>query len=67
MTPETQRIIELCKQAVAEAIERHRRLGQSIVVWRDGQVVTIEAEDIPPLVQSKIGAPSGSNPKSKIE
>lgn len=58
MTPETQRIIELGKQAVAEAIEKHRRLGQSIVVWRDGQVVTIEAEDIPPMVtppvQSKI-------------
>ena len=23
------------KEAVAEAIERHRRLGQSIAVWKD--------------------------------
>ena len=36
------------QQAVAEAIERHRRLGESIVIWRDGQIVTLTADEIPP-------------------
>jgi len=37
------------KAAIAEAIEKHRRLGQSIRIWRDGKVVTITAAEIPPL------------------
>lgn len=37
------------KTAIAQAIERHRRLGESIAVWRDGQVVIIPADQIPPL------------------
>ncbi|TAG90167.1 MAG: hypothetical protein EAZ09_23205 [Oscillatoriales cyanobacterium] len=37
------------KAAIAEAIEKHRRLGQSISVWRDGKIVTITAAEIPPL------------------
>ena len=35
------------KAAVAEAIENHRRAGQSIAVWRDGQVVILTADQIP--------------------
>lgn len=27
-------------------LERHKKLGNSIVVWRDGKVVEIPAEDI---------------------
>ena len=38
---------ELVKTAVANAIEEHRRMGRSIVVWRDGKVVTIPPEEIP--------------------
>ncbi|NEQ66998.1 MAG: hypothetical protein F6K21_16125 [Symploca sp. SIO2D2] len=34
------------KAAVQEAIEKHRRLGQSISIWRDGKVVTLTAEQI---------------------
>ncbi len=34
------------KAAVAQAIEKHRKLGQSISIWRDGQVVTLTAEQI---------------------
>jgi hypothetical protein len=41
------------KLAVAEAIERHRRLGQSISIWKDGQVVTLTADQIPPLDSAK--------------
>ncbi len=37
------------KQAIAKAIERHRRLGESISIWQDGKVVTITADRIPPL------------------
>lgn len=37
------------KEAITQAIERHRRLGQSIAVWQDGKVVILEAEQIPPL------------------
>ncbi|MHC5720566.1 MAG: hypothetical protein ACYTX0_53235, partial [Nostoc sp.] len=34
------------KLAVAKAIERHRRLGESISIWQDGQVVTLTADQI---------------------
>ena len=37
------------KAAIAEAIERHRKLEQSISIWKDGKVVTLTAEEIPPL------------------
>lgn len=37
------------KLAVAEAIERHRRLGESISFIKDGQIVTLTADQIPPL------------------
>lgn len=34
-------------EAVREAVLRHKRLGESIVVWRDGRVLEIAPEDIP--------------------
>jgi hypothetical protein len=34
------------RQAVTEALIRHKRLGTPIVVWRDGKVVWIPAEEI---------------------
>ncbi len=37
------------KLAIAKAIERHRRLGESISIWQDGQVVTLTADQIPSL------------------
>ncbi len=37
------------KLAIAKAIERHRRLGESISIWQDGKVVTLTADQIPPL------------------
>ncbi len=33
--------------AVRDALRRHKRLGQSVVVWQDGKVVTLAPEDIP--------------------
>lgn len=41
------------KAAVAEAIEKHRRLGQSISIWQDGRIVTLTADKIPPLESEK--------------
>ena len=38
---EDQSMLETLKQAVAEALERKRRLGQYAVVWRDGKPVMI--------------------------
>ena len=39
------------KSAVAAAIERHRKLGESIAVWQDGKVVILTADRIPPITQ----------------
>ncbi len=38
------------KAAIAQAIERHRKLGESIAVWKDGNVVILAADQIP-LIQ----------------
>jgi hypothetical protein len=46
------RLIETgVKEAIAKAIERHKRLGESIAIWRDGQVVIIPPEEISTLRQ----------------
>lgn len=35
------------KIAIAKALDRHRKLGESISIWQDGKVVTLTAEEIP--------------------
>jgi len=35
------------RRAGRDALREHKRRGESIVVWKDGRVVTIKAEDIP--------------------
>ncbi|KAM3100634.1 hypothetical protein ACKFKF_11440 [Phormidesmis sp. 146-12] len=42
-----QKIKEGVKVAIAQALKRHRRLGESIAVWQDGKVVILEADEIP--------------------
>lgn len=37
---------EALKKAVANAIADHKRFGDSIVIWRDGKVVKIPADQI---------------------
>ena len=32
------------KAAIAEAIEKHRRLGESISILKDGEIVTLTAD-----------------------
>ena len=33
--------------AVARALERHKKLGESVVVWKDGKVVMLKPSQIP--------------------
>jgi hypothetical protein len=35
------------KQAVREAMIRHKKEGNSVVSWQDGKIVRIKPEDIP--------------------
>jgi len=44
LSADDQRALDALRSAVAEALERKRRLGQYAVIWRDGQVVRIEPE-----------------------
>ena len=41
------RIQRALARAVRDAVMRHKRLGNPIAAWRDGQVVWIQPEDIP--------------------
>ena len=42
--PKEQQILDSLTNAVAEALERKRRLGQYAVVWRDGRPVILGEE-----------------------
>jgi hypothetical protein len=35
--------------AIAQAIERHRKLEEAIAVWQDGEVVVLTADQIPQM------------------
>lgn len=42
------RLIEAgVKEAIAKALERHKLLGESIAVWKDGKVTILSAAEIP--------------------
>jgi hypothetical protein len=51
--PLSQLLLSGIQEAVAQAIERHRRLGQSIAVMRNDQVVILTPEEIEPLVDDR--------------
>ena len=38
----------LAKEATLNAIEEHRRMGRSIVVWQDGRVVRVPPSQLTP-------------------
>ena len=59
------------REAVREALIRHKKLGESIVVWKDGKVVWVppeeievadlDADDLDPAGDgSRTGEPGGS-------
>jgi hypothetical protein len=39
-------IDEALRDAVREALLRHKKLGNSIVVWREGRIVHVPADEI---------------------
>ncbi len=39
------------RRAVRQALLEHKRRGEPIVVWQDGRVVTLRAEDIPVVAE----------------
>lgn len=41
-----QRIEAGVQLGVARAIDRHKRLGQSIVIYQDGEIITVAPQDI---------------------
>jgi len=41
-----QDIVDAVNRAVTAAIKRHKERGESIVIWRDGKIVTLGPEEI---------------------
>ena len=41
------RILRAMREAVREALLRHKLLGHPVVVWRDGRVILVQPDDIP--------------------
>ena len=48
LSAEDQQALDALRSAVAEALDRKRRLGQYAVIWRDGRAVRIEPEEEAP-------------------
>lgn len=42
----SQDILDAVNRAVTAALKRHKERGESIVVWRDGKIVTLTADEI---------------------
>lgn len=47
-------VLDVLKRAVAEALERKRRLGQYAVIWHEGRVVCT-GPDAPPSPAASTG------------
>ena len=41
------RISEACERAVREAFQRHKAAGNPVAVYRDGEVVLLQSDEIP--------------------
>jgi hypothetical protein len=52
-------VLDVLKRAVAEALERKRRLGQYAVVWREGRAVCIGSDA--PVVGTPLGVEDPRN------
>jgi len=44
---DVEKVTAALQRAVREALERHRRLGNPVCVWRDGRVVWLSPEELP--------------------
>ena len=47
------RILRALRQAVREALHRHKVDGDPVAVWRDGRVVWIQPDDIPGSIDTE--------------
>lgn len=47
-SPESQAILESLRHAVAEALDKKRRLGQYAVIWKDGRPHALQPAAAPP-------------------
>jgi len=47
---DVERITKAMQRGVREALRRHKLLGQSVVVMKDGKIVWLKAEEIPDSV-----------------
>ena len=57
LSPKNQQALDALRSAVAEALERKRRLGQYAVIWKDGRVVRLDPDDdVSSAEQRKQGA-----------
>jgi hypothetical protein len=43
---DSERILRAVNKAVTAALRRHKALGQSVVIWRNGKIVTLAPEEI---------------------
>ena len=41
-----QDIVDAVNRAVTAALKRHKERGESVVIWRDGRIVTLTADEI---------------------
>jgi hypothetical protein len=55
--------LQALRQAVDEALDRKRRLGQYAVVWLDGRAVDVQPDDLLDMraLSATGGSPSGRN------
>jgi len=42
----TQKALQALREAVAQAVEEHRRRGIPLAVWRDGRAVSVPASEV---------------------
>ena len=54
-------LLPAIQQAIDQALERHYRLGQSIAVMREGQVVILSPKEIAEMLRWEGGSPSDLN------
>jgi hypothetical protein len=47
----SRQLSEIMQKAISEEIERKRKLGEPIAIWKDGKVVVGKVEDLLPSTQ----------------
>lgn len=58
-SPEALRALASLREAVHDAFEKKRRMGQYAVVWRDGEIHTLRGAELNSELSSSKETPSG--------